>query len=122
MKNKDDIYREHILELYKNPENYGELKNPTHEKTEYNSNCGDEVTMQLSVKNGKIQDVKFHGSGCVISMVSSSLLTNKAKEMNIEGLLKLSKEDVMKLLKIKLNPARIKCALLPLQALKGALK
>src|SRR3990172_10477417 len=119
MAHKDEIYREHILELYKNPENYGEIKNPTHEKTEYNSNCGDEVTMQLIIKEGKVEDVKFHGSGCVISMVSSSLLTGKIKGMDVKEIGKLSQKDILKILKINLNPARIKCALLPLEALKN---
>ena len=122
MKHTDEIYREHILELYKNPENYGEIKNPTHEKTEYNSNCGDEVTMQLIIKGGKVKYAKFHGSGCVISMVSSSLLTDKIKRISIKEIEKLSQKDILKLLKIKLNPARIKCALLPLEALKNSLK
>ncbi len=121
MAHKDEIYREHILELYKNPENYGEIKNPTHEKTEYNSNCGDEVTMQLIIKEGKVEDVKFHGSGCVISMVSSSLLTGKIKGMDVKEIGKLSQKDILKILKINLNPARIKCALLPLEALKNSL-
>jgi len=120
--NFSDMYREHILELYKNPTNYGDLKNSTHKYTEYNSFCGDEIIIQLIVKNGKIQDIKFSGSGCVISMVSSSLLTEKIKGFTVEDVKKLSKEDILKLLKIKINPARIKCVLLPLEALRGALK
>lgn len=117
-----DMYREHILELYKSPSNFGILENPSHEATEYNSVCGDEITVQLAVKNGMIKDVKFQGSGCVISIVSTSLLTNKIKDMNISSVKKLNKNDVLKLLNIKLNPARIKCALLSLEAVKKALR
>ncbi len=116
------MYREHILELYKSPSNFGILENPSHEATEYNSVCGDEITVQLAVKNGMIKDVKFQGSGCVISIVSTSLLTNKIKDMNISSVKKLNKNDVLKLLNIKLNPARIKCALLSLEAVKKALR
>lgn len=117
----EKMYREHILELYKNPSNFGEIKNPTHEHTETNSLCGDEITVQLIVKNNKIKDVKFNGSGCVISMVSSSLLTDKIKNMNLEDVKKLDKKDVLKLLNIKINPARLKCALLSLDAVKNTL-
>jgi len=116
------IYREHILELYKHPQNFGLLKNPTHEHTEYNALCGDEITVQLKIKDEKVKDVKFNGSGCVISLVSASLLTNEIKGMNIEDVEKLNKEDSLKLLKINLNPARIKCGTLSLDAVKGALK
>lgn len=123
MKNHtNEIYREHMLELYKNPENYGELLDFTHEYTENNSLCGDEITMQLIIKNGNVQDVKFHGSGCVLSVVSSSFLTDKLKNMGVGDVKKLTKNDILELLKIKINPARIKCALLPLEATKNSLK
>tara|TARA_Y100000034_G_C6714959_1_gene316007 strand:- start:47 stop:427 length:381 start_codon:yes stop_codon:yes gene_type:complete len=118
----EKMYREHILELYKNPSNFGELPNPTNQHTEINSYCGDEITVQLIVKNGKIEDVKFNGSGCVISMVSSSLLTDKIKGMKIKDVKKFNKGDILKLLKISVNPSRLKCVLLPLDATKGALK
>ncbi|HEA46541.1 MAG TPA: iron-sulfur cluster assembly scaffold protein [Candidatus Pacearchaeota archaeon] len=117
-----DMYREHIMDLYKNPQNFGIMKNPTHKKTEYNSLCGDEITVQLKVKDGKVKDVKFNGSGCVISMVSASLITEKIREMPIEEIKKLNNKDILELLKIRISPARIKCALLPLEATKRALK
>jgi len=118
----EDMYKEHILELYKSPSNFGTLKNPNHEATEYNSVCGDEVTVQLYVKDGIVKDIKFSGSGCVISIVASSLLTEKIKGQKVSDVKILKGEEVLKLLKIKLNPARVKCALLSLDAVKGALK
>ena len=118
----DRMYKEHILELYKSPSNYGTMENPTNKDTEYNSMCGDEITIQLKVKNGKILDAKFSGSGCVISMVSASLLTEKLKGEKIEDVKKFEKNEILKLLKIKINPARIKCALLPSEATKKALR
>lgn len=118
----EDMYREHILELYRSPSNFGLLKNANKEATEYNSVCGDEITVQLFVKDDIVNDVKFSGSGCVISMVSSSVLTDKIKGMKIEEVNKLNKEDIMELLKIKITPARIKCALLSLEAVKKALR
>ena len=118
----DQMYKEHILELYKSPENYGELKNATHKHTETNASCGDEITMKLIVKDGKISDVKFYGSGCVMSTVSSSMLSSKVKGMSVENAKKLGREDVIKMLKINVNAGRIKCVVLPLYALKNALK
>ena len=118
----DKMYKEHILELYKSPENYGELKNATHRHTETNASCGDEITMQLLVKDGRIADVKFYGSGCVMSTVSSSMLSSKVKGMSVENAKKLGREDIIKMLKINVNAGRIKCVVLPLYAVKNALK
>ena len=116
------MYREHILELYKSPSNFGTLKKPTHEKTSYNSVCGDEVTVQLLVKDDTIKDIKFSGSGCVISMVASSMLTDKIKGMKISDVKNMKAERVLDLLNMKLNLARVKCALLSFEAVKGALR
>jgi nitrogen fixation NifU-like protein len=117
-----NIYREHLIELYKSPSNYGELKKANRKATEYNSLCGDEITMHLIVKKEKIEDVRFEGSGCVMSIVSSSMLTEKIKNMKVKEVKKLNQEDILKMLKIKLNPSRTKCALLPLEAVRKALK
>ena len=117
-----DMYKEHILELYKSPSNFGILKNPSHKHTSYNSVCGDEVTVNLLVKEGVVKDVKFSGSGCVISLVATSLLTNKIKSMKVSEVKKIRPEEVLELLKVKLNLARVKCALLGFEAVKGALK
>ena len=117
-----DMYKEHILELYKSPSNFGTLERPSHEATEYNSVCGDEITVQLLVKNNVVKDVKFSGSGCVISIVGASMLTDKIKNINIKDIKKLDSKDVLKLFNIKLNPARIKCALLSFEAVKKALR
>ncbi len=116
------LYKKHVLELYKSPKNYGVLENATHKATEYNSQCGDEITMQLIVENDKIKDVKFSGSGCVMSIVSASLLTNKIRDMYVKEIKKFNKQNILKILKIKPNSSRIKCALLGLEAVKKCLK
>ena|SRR3989338_3037705 len=118
----EKMYKEHILELYKSPDNYGELKNPTHKHTETNSSCGDEITMHFIVENGKIKDVKFHGSGCVMSIVSASMLSSKVKGMKVEDALNLKRENVLELIKINVTPTRLKCVLLPLYAIKNSLR
>ena len=119
--NFSSMYREHIMDLYKNPSNFGELLNPTNEHTEYNSLCGDEITVQIISYKERIKDVKFNGSGCVISMVSASLFTDKVKGMKLNDVRKLGKEDILKLLKIKINPMRLKCVFLSLEAVKHSL-
>jgi len=118
----DDIYQKHIVELWRNPKNFGVLKSPTHEITEHNSICGDEITVQILVKDEKITNAKFSGSGCVLSIVAASLLTNKLKGMKVKDAKNLGKDDIKKLLKIKIHSSRMKCALLPLEATKKALK
>ena len=118
----EKMYKEHILELYKSPDNLGILKNPTHKHTETNSSCGDEITMHFIVENGKIKDIKFQGSGCVMSIVSSSMLSTKVKGMKVKEVLNLTRDDVLDLIKINITPARLKCVLLPLYAIKNSFK
>ena len=115
------IYREHLIELYKSPKNYGKLDSANREAREFNSFCGDEITMQMLVKNSIIENVKFSGTGCVMSIVSASMLTDKIKGMPIEEVKKLSSDDILKMIKVKLSPSRIKCALLGLEAARKAL-
>ncbi len=117
-----EMYKEHILDLYKNPRNKGVLENPTNEATKYNPLCGDEIKIQLILNNNKIINVNFSGQGCAISQASASLLTEKIKNMNLNEVKKLNKEDILNLLKIPISYTRIKCALLPLEAIKEALE
>ncbi len=117
-----EIYKEHILDLYKNPHNKGNLNNSTHEFSKNNSLCGDEIKIQLIIKNNKIIDARFSGQGCAISQASASLLTDKIKNLSINKIKKFSKKDILNLLKIPISYTRIKCALLPLEALKESLK
>lgn len=117
-----NLYTEIILDLYKNPLNKGNLENPTHEFFKNNPLCGDEIKIQLIVNDNKIKEVKFNGIGCVISQASASLLTNKIKNMSIENVKNLKKEDVLEMLHIPISQPRLRCALLPLDALRGALE
>jgi nitrogen fixation NifU-like protein len=87
-----------------------------------NSSCGDDLTLHLFFEEDHLQDVKFEGIGCAISMASTSLLTEKAKGMKLADIEKMNKDDILKLLGIDLSPTRLKCALLSLQALsKGVI-
>ena len=114
----EQFYREYILDHYKNPRNFGRIEaaDITHE--EYNPLCGDMVGMDFRVRDGVIEDVKFHGRGCAISQASASLLTERLKGLALEDAKKINKEDVLGELGIQISPARIKCALLSLKVLK----
>jgi len=81
-----------------------------------------EVTMQLIIQDNKVDDIKFTGKGCAISIASASLITEKVKGMNIEDIKTLDKDDVLNLLKIPISPVRLKCALLPLDTVRGAVE
>jgi len=117
----ENMYTEIVLEHYRNPANFGNLQNATIESYDENPMCGDKIKMQLKLDKKKIQDIKFSGDGCAISIAATSMLTSRIKGMQLGDVKKLTKEDVFKLLGIELTPIRIKCALLPLKVLKMAL-
>ncbi|HEV2476521.1 MAG TPA: SUF system NifU family Fe-S cluster assembly protein [Candidatus Dormibacteraeota bacterium] len=114
----DQFYREHILDHYKNPRNYGRLDSPDITHEENNPLCGDVVGMDFRVSDGVIEDIRFHGRGCAISQASASLLTERLKGMPLDEAKKINKDDVIGELGIEISPARIKCALLSLKVLK----
>ena len=114
----DQFYREYILDHYKNPRNYGRLEHPDITHEEDNPLCGDVVGMDFKIKDGVIEDIRFHGRGCAISQASASLLTERLKGIALDEAKKIDKNDVLGELGIQISPARIKCALLPLKVLK----
>jgi len=115
------IYQEIILEHYKNPKNFGRLAHATKTTTVLNPLCGDEITMDVTMKGDVIKDVRFTGKGCAISQALTSQLTEYAKNKSKNVLRKLDRAFMIKLLGIELGPNRLKCALLSLEALKKLL-
>jgi len=114
-----DIYREIILDYYRNPRNYGKIENPDISKRDSNPLCGDELEMHINIKDNKVSDVKFSGKGCAISQASASMLTELIMGKDFDYVKKLAKEDILDNLGLPdLGPARIKCALLSLKVLK----
>ena len=115
----DQMYREYILDHYKNPRNFGRLEGADISHEENNPLCGDVVGMDIKTRDGVIDDVRFHGRGCAISQASASLLTERLKGMSLEDAREIGKQDVLEELGIEISPARIKCALLSLKVLKA---
>lgn len=116
-----DIYQETILDHYRNPRNHGTLDHPTHHGLGLNASCGDKLQMDITVKNGIIDDIRFSGTGCAISQASASLLTESVLKKETREALALEPQDVLKLLGVTLSPSRIKCGLLSLETLKKTL-
>ena len=114
----EQMYREYILDHYKNPRNFGRLEDADISHEENNPLCGDVIGMDFKVADGVIEDVRFHGRGCAISQASASLLTERLKGMALDEARKIDKEDVLEELGIEISPARLKCALLSLKVLK----
>ncbi len=114
----DQMYREYILDHYKNPRNFGRLERADISHEENNPLCGDVIGMDFQVKDDVIEDVRFHGRGCAISQASASLLTERLKGMSLDEARKIDKADVLEELGIEISPARLKCALLSLKVLK----
>ena len=115
------LYTEELLEHYRHPQNFGTLQSPTGKITLQNPLCGDVITLAIEIKNGKIYSVAFEGKGCAISTASASLLTGYIKGKKVEELRNLSKKSTMDIVGFSVSPGRIKCLLLPFEALKKIL-
>jgi len=117
----DDLYREIIVDHYKNPYHKGRLEKSDYSFEDENPLCGDHIHIELRVdEDQNVVDAKFDGQGCAISMSSADLLLDSIIGKNIEELKKLGKQDILDLLGIELSPVRLKCALLSLKVLKAA--
>jgi nitrogen fixation NifU-like protein len=117
----DDLYRDYILEHYRRPHNFGVLDDATVSQEGANPLCGDRITLQLRVRGGVIDGVGFTGRGCAISQASASLLTDEIKGKGVDAAAAMGSTDVLDMLGIEISPARMKCAMLSLETLQGAL-
>lgn len=116
----DDLYREVIIEHYKNPSYRGHLDPHDIQFEDNNPLCGDhiEITIQTT-EDGTVKDARFDGHGCAISQASADLLVESIIGKPLEEVKKLSKQDILDMLGIDLGPVRLKCALLSLKVLKA---
>lgn len=116
----DDLYREIIIEHYKNPSYRGKLNPHDISFADNNPLCGDHIQVDLRVDSkGVVAEAMFDGHGCAISQASADLLMESIIGKPLEEVKKLNKESILELLGIDLGPVRLKCALLSLKVLKA---
>lgn len=115
----EDLYRDNIIDHYQNPRNYGTLEHPDISYEDSNPVCGDELRIDLQVKDGKVVDARFSGHGCSISQASASMLTEEIIGKSLEEVKQIDKQYLLDMLGIPLGPVRLKCALLSLKVLKA---
>jgi nitrogen fixation protein NifU and related proteins len=115
----EDIYKEIILDYYKNPRNKGTLESPDVSVRDSNPLCGDVIEMQMKFEGDKLREIKFNGDGCAISQASASILTEMVSGKTVEEARSLDKSALLENLgSPNLGPVRIKCALLSLKVMK----
>lgn len=137
--NLDSLYRQVIMDHYKNPRNKGVLEDGNLTINMNNPTCGDRIQLSMNVVDGIVTDAKFEGEGCSISMSSASMMTQAIKGKNIDDAIKLSKVfsnmmqgkeydddldlgDIEALQGVSKFPARIKCATLAWKAMEKGLQ
>jgi nitrogen fixation protein NifU and related proteins len=121
MSELDSLYREVILDHYKNPRGHGVIDGADAEAEGQNPLCGDEVSIAVAFEGDTIADVRFQGRGCAISQAATSMLMDMVKGRSAQEVASMSREELLDEVGIPLTPVRLKCALLGLGVLKLAL-
>ena len=118
----DNLYRDFILEHYRQPHNRGVLDPADLAFADSNPTCGDEMSMTLRLDEAKerVADVAFDGRGCAISQASASILTDELRGLSLDELRAIDPREVVENLGVPIGPARLKCALLSFKVLQGA--
>ncbi len=119
----DQLYREVILDHYKNPRGHGVMEDADADAEGMNPLCGDEVTIyvRFGEDSDTIDEVKFSGRGCAISQAATSMLTEMVQGKKASDVAVLDKDELLEEIGIPLTPIRLKCAILGLGVLKVAL-
>lgn len=116
----DDLYRELIIDRYKNPHYRGHLDPHDITFEDENPLCGDQIRIDLRVdNNGVVKEALFDGHGCAISQASADLLIESIQGRPLDEIKLMDKDDILEMLGIDLGPVRLKCALLSLKVLKA---
>jgi nitrogen fixation NifU-like protein len=114
----DELFREHILEHYQHPRCHGTLDDATVSVEDTNPLCGDRIRMDLKIDHGRIEKVRFSGTGCSISQASASMLCEAVEGKTVDEVRAVGRDQVLEMIGIDLGPVRLKCALLALKTLK----
>ncbi len=117
-----NMYKELLLDHYKMPRNRGTIPAATFSSGEYNPSCGDSVCFSGIVLDNTVTELKFSGQGCVISQAVASILSEHCCSKTVAEIMLLTKDDIMNMIGMELGPMRLKCALLPLEALQKGLQ
>lgn len=117
----DSIYREIILEHYKNPSNRGTLDPADFSYEDVNPLCGDEIRMDVRVKDDLVSEIRFSGRGCAVSQASASILTEMVEGKSLDEVKAIGRDDLLDEIGIPVSPARMKCAMLGLKVLKAGI-
>ncbi len=115
------MYRDEILDLYRNPLNEGELEDAWEAEAE-NPNCGDRIHVYVKVEDGKIEDVRHETDGCAISTAAASIVTDELVGMKTDEVKKLGDDWMLEKLGVEVSPMRMKCAVLGLKTVQGAIE
>ena len=115
----DDLYRDNILDHAKHPRCQGTIENPDATYEDANPLCGDRLRMDFRIRDGRLEQVRFSGTGCSISQASASMLCEAIEGKTLDEIKKLGREDVLEMLGLDLGPVRLKCALLALKTVKA---
>jgi nitrogen fixation NifU-like protein len=119
-----DMYRQQILDHYKNPRNYGEMEDPTFSHVGENPSCGDTIRVDVRLEDDgeTIEYVTFSGDGCAISQASASMLSGKLRGTTLDELAEMDTDDIVDMLGVDISPMRIKCAVLARQVAQDGAK
>ncbi len=117
----NSIYREIILEHYKNPSNRGTLDPCDFTYEDVNPLCGDEIRIDVRVRDDRISEIRFSGRGCAVSQASASILTEMVEGKPLDEVKAIGRDELLAEIGIPVSPARMKCAMLGLKVLKAGL-
>ncbi len=116
------LYSEVILDHFRHPRNYGSLPDADITQEDYNPLCGDRIRIELKLKHTTVEDARFKGDGCAISMAAASLLTEFIIGAELKDVEAISDASLISALESDIRPSRVQCALLALEALRAGLK
>jgi len=116
------MYKDEILDLYRNPYNEGILEEPDIKQEGQNPSCGDQITIYLNKKDGKISEISHETEACAICTAATSITTEQIKHKTVEEVLDLDEKWILDKMGIDISPMRIKCALLALNTVQTGIK
>ena len=116
------LYSDILLDHFRHPRNYGSVVAPDISNEQFNPLCGDRIRIELKLDNSIVNEARFKGDACAISTAAASLLTELILGTDIAELAVISDARLISALESNIQPARLQCALLPLQALREGLK